>query len=96
MATAQDLDGESISHVTNVCKRLNTYTIFGTLERDGQNLYNACLLVGPNGLIASYRKIHLPSLGIDRFVTPGDKPFAVYDVKRIEDRHEYLLRRVVS
>ena len=26
-----------------------------------------------------YRKIHLPFLGMDRFTTPGDRPFAVHE-----------------
>ena len=50
------------------------------LERDGARLFNACALVGPTGLVANYRKIHLPFLGVDRFTTPGDRPFAVHDL----------------
>jgi predicted amidohydrolase len=38
------------------------------------------LLVGPQGQIGSYRKVHLPCLGIDRFTTPGDRPFAIHDL----------------
>ena len=53
---------------------------FGLLERDGTRLFNACVLVGPRGVIGSYRKVHLPYLGIDMFVDPGDRPFAVHDV----------------
>ena len=30
--------------------------------------------------MGSYRKVHLPFLGIDMFVDPGDRPFAVHDV----------------
>ena len=36
------------------------------------------MLVGPDGLIGTYRKTHLPFLGVDRFVTPGDE-FQVFD-----------------
>jgi predicted amidohydrolase len=43
-------------------------------------MYNSCVLVGPMGLIGSYRKIHLPFLGVDRFTTPGDRPFRVWDI----------------
>ena len=43
-------------------------------------IFNACALVGPNGFIAGYRKVHLPFLGVDRFTTPGDRPFAVHDL----------------
>jgi predicted amidohydrolase len=45
----------------------------GLLERDGDLLRNAAVLVGPEGLVGSYRKTHLPFLGVDRFVTPGDE-----------------------
>ena len=31
------------------------------------------MLVGPEGLVGSYRKSHLPFLGVDRFVAPGDE-----------------------
>ena len=55
------------------CARLGIHAITGLLERDGDTLYNAAILVGPDGLIGSYRKTHLPFLGVDRFVTPGDE-----------------------
>src|SRR6185312_7607954 len=42
-------------------------------------LFNACVLTGPRGVIGTYRKVHLPYLGVDMFVDPGDRPFAVHD-----------------
>ena len=42
------------------------------------------VLVGPKGVIGSYRKVHLPYLGIDMFTSFGDRPFDVHaagDVK---------------
>ena len=44
------------------------HVVCGLLERDGDTLYNAAVLVGPDGLIGTYRKTHLPFLGVDRFV----------------------------
>ena len=35
--------------------------------------------VGGDGVIGSYRKIHLPFLGIDMFTNYGDRPFAVQE-----------------
>ena len=55
------------------CARLGHPRVTGLLERDGDTLYNAAILVGPDGLIGSYRKTHLPFLGVDRFVMPGDE-----------------------
>jgi len=62
------------------CRRLGIWAVVGMLERDGDRLFNAAVLIGPSGPVAVYRKVHLPCLGVDRFVTPGDRPFAVFDL----------------
>jgi predicted amidohydrolase len=78
---AESLPGPSIEALATDCRELGTRVAVGLLERSpGGELYNACALVGPDGLLASYRKAHLPYLGVDRFVTPGDRPFAVHDL----------------
>jgi len=43
-------------------------------------MFNAAVHVGAEGVIASYRKVHLPYLGVDRFLDFGDRPFAVHVV----------------
>ena len=48
------------------------HVVCGLLERVGDDIYNAAVLVGPDGVIGSYRKTHLPFLGVDRFTVPGD------------------------
>jgi predicted amidohydrolase len=78
---AQSLPGPASESLAVDCRRLGVFAIAGLLER-GENgeLFNSCLLVGPQGYIGSYRKVHLPFLGIDRFATPGDRPFALHDL----------------
>src|SRR6185503_14381503 len=76
---AEPIPGPSTQRLTGVCRELDAHIIYGLLEADGQRLFNACVLVGPGGVVGSYRKIHLPFLGIDRFTTPGDRPFAVHE-----------------
>lgn len=75
---AESIPGPRCEHIANVCSELGVYAIFGMLETDGEKLFNACVLIGPDGVVGSYRKIHLPFLGIDRFVDPGDRSFAVH------------------
>ena len=78
---AQTLPGPASDALSAACRRLGVFSVVGLLERaKGGDLYNSCMLLGPDGLLAVYRKIHLPFLGVDRFVTPGDKPFAVQDL----------------
>jgi predicted amidohydrolase len=81
MPHAEPIDGPSIRAIHDECARLGMHAVFGLLERDGERLFNACALIGPKGLVGSYRKVHLPFLGIDRFVNPGDRPFAVHDAE---------------
>lgn len=76
---AEPIPGPSTERMAAACKRLNCHVVYGLLEADGKKVFNAAVLVGPKGVVASYRKVHLPFLGIDRFTTPGDRPFAVHN-----------------
>ena len=77
---AEEIPGPAVESLGNTCRRLDVFAVMGMLERSGDRLFNAAVLVGPRGLIGSYRKVHLPFLGIDRFNTPGDRPFQVWDI----------------
>jgi predicted amidohydrolase len=76
---AVSLDSGPVRTVVEACAGHDCYCVFGLLERDGSRLYNACILAGPDGVVGSYRKVHLPFLGIDMHADPGDRPFAVHD-----------------
>jgi 5-aminopentanamidase len=70
---AEEIPGPSTEALEEACRRTGVHVVCGLLERDGDRLHNAAVLVGPDGLVGSYRKTHLPFLGVDRFVTPGDE-----------------------
>ena len=84
MPWGESIPGASTEFMTRVCAETKSYVVYGTLAKVNDKLFNACVLVGPDGVIGSYRKIHLPFLGIDRFTTPGDRPFKVYDLGKIK------------
>jgi len=78
---AEPIPGPSTQTLAADCKRLGLWAVVGTLEQGEKGrLFNAAVLVGPDGHLATYRKVHLPCLGVDRFTTPGDRPFAVHDL----------------
>lgn len=79
LPVCEPIDGHSVKTVSQWCQSLDTMVVFGFLELDGEQVYNALALVGPQGLLGSYRKVHLPHLGIDRFTTPGKRDFQVTD-----------------
>ena len=73
MTFAEEVPGPSVEVLERECARLGMHTVCGLLERDEDRLRNAAVLVGPDGLIGTYWKTHLPFLGVDRFTTPGDE-----------------------
>lgn len=81
---AESIPGPSVEKMVAACKELGGHVVFGMLERDGDRVFNALALVGPNGLVGSYRKIHLPYLGVDKYTDFGDRQFAVHEVDGVK------------
>jgi predicted amidohydrolase len=79
-AFAETIDGRSSDAISEVCRETGAHAVVGFIEKDGPDFYNAAMLVGPDGVIGDYRKVHLPFLGVDRFLTPGDKPFRIFEL----------------
>lgn len=52
-------DSGSIKSWSKVAYERNVYIVSGITEIDGSDLYNTAVLIGPNGLIGKYRKLHL-------------------------------------
>lgn len=77
---AEPIDGPSSEAIAEACHKTGAYAVVGFIEKDGSNFYNAAMLVGPNGIAGSYRKVHLPFLGVDRFLKPGDRPFSIVEL----------------
>ena len=75
---AENIPGVSTQRLATCCRELGVYVVYGLLERADDKCYNAAVLVGPEGFIGKYRKIHLPFLGIDRFIDAGTEPFQMY------------------
>ena len=59
---AETIPGPSTEEIAKLAKELDVYVIFGMPERDKQDptiQYNSAAVVGPEGILGSYRKIHL-------------------------------------
>jgi predicted amidohydrolase len=79
LPVAETIPGPTTESILKLCRQLDVYVIIGLIEEDRGKYYNAAAFVGPHGLIGKYRKLHLPFLGIDRFLNHGDLPLKVYD-----------------
>jgi predicted amidohydrolase len=79
MPVAESIPGPSTDAVADACRSLGVHAVVGLLEKEEDRYYNASALIGPEGLIGTYRKLHLPYLGVDRFVHRGDLAPRVYE-----------------
>lgn len=77
---AEPLDGPSSQAIAEVCRETGSVVVVGFIERTDSSFYNAAMVVGPGGVAGNYRKVHLPFLGVDRFLKPGDRQFEVLDL----------------
>ena len=75
---AETVPGPSTEKIAAAAKRVGCTVVVGMLERSGERIYNAAAVVSPEGVAGTYRKVHLPYLGIDRFSALGDRPFPVF------------------
>jgi predicted amidohydrolase len=72
-------DGRTSRTLIQLARDHHVFIVAGLPERAGMNYYNSAILVGPNGFIGCYRKIHLFDTE-KAFFSPGDRGFAVYDI----------------
>jgi 5-aminopentanamidase len=72
MKHAETIPGPFTDTLMAAAVKTERWVAVGLLERQGGDLFNSALLIGPDGELHRYRKTHLPFLGVDRFVTPGD------------------------
>jgi predicted amidohydrolase len=74
---AETIPGPSTEAVEKTAKETKTHIIFGMpelSEKTQSTIYNTAVLVGPEGLIGKYRKMHLPTHSVfeeKRYFRPG-------------------------
>ncbi|HVP06218.1 MAG TPA: nitrilase-related carbon-nitrogen hydrolase, partial [Candidatus Acidoferrum sp.] len=73
--------GESqfVTFLTELCHNRHVHVVAGMNERDNDLLYNSAVLVGPDGLLGKYRKMHL-FLNEKDYFAPGNIGLPVFEV----------------
>lgn len=69
--SAQTLDGPLVSQLTDLSRNKGGLVAVGFAEREDENYYNSVVLVGSEGPLLNYRKLHLFDTELDGY-TPGD------------------------
>jgi len=63
---------DAIMAMAEMASATGKHVVFGFAGRDARGLYNGAVLATPEGAMKRYVKTHLPCLGLDRFVRPGN------------------------
>jgi len=72
-------DGQTTQALINLAKKKHLCIVAGLAERENDRCYNSAVLVGPDGFIACYRKLHL-FYHEKRWFEPGNAELGVYDI----------------
>ena len=80
LTAAEPVPGDVTDRLVGECRRLSIHVVVGMLEGVDGSIYNSAVLMGPDGVVATYRKTHLPDLGVDKLVRPGMAPYQVHDL----------------
>lgn len=73
-------NGSFVEKLSELTKSRNSVIVCGICERKGEYYYNSSVLIGPDGFVGKYQKIHL----FDReklFFQPGNGPLKSIEVK---------------
>lgn len=75
-SVAEPVNGETVTAWTTVAREFGGYVAGGFAERDNGAVYNTAVLVGPDGVVLHYRKLHLFA-GEKEVFAPGDRGLPV-------------------
>ncbi|MER0444525.1 carbon-nitrogen hydrolase family protein [Streptomyces sp. Edi4] len=78
---AEPADGPSARAIADIAVRHGLAVVYGYPEREGDAVYNAAQLIGPDGTrLANYRKTHLFGCFEQEAFTPGDQAVVQADL----------------
>jgi len=76
---AEPADGPTVQAVQAHCAAHQRWVVGGFAERTPEGVYNSAFVVGPDGPVGVYRKVHLFHEE-KRWFLPGDLGFPVFDL----------------
>lgn len=72
-------DSETVKYFEEICTEENLYLVAGIAEKEGVHCYNSSVLIGPQGYIGKYRKVHLFKEE-KKWFSPGNTGYNIWDI----------------
>ncbi|MBI1729174.1 hypothetical protein HY229_08605 [Candidatus Acetothermia bacterium] len=80
---AEPIPGPSTEFLTKLAVERGCHIVMGMPEKSGQKRFNSAVLIGPQGVVGSYRKAHLFDEEKLHF-QPGDRGFPVFEIHGVK------------
>ena len=77
------LTSPTVESLVQLCYERDLLLVTGFAERSGERIFNSALLIGPEGIIHTYRKIHLFNTEKEYFDS-GDTPLEPVEVRGVQ------------
>lgn len=72
-------NGKTTQFLITIARDFSCTVVAGLAEKHKDRLYNSAVVIKPNGIVGTYRKIHLFD-NEKKWFSPGDLPFQVWDI----------------
>ncbi|MCS6804485.1 MAG: nitrilase-related carbon-nitrogen hydrolase [Acidobacteriota bacterium] len=82
-AIAEPVPGPTTEFVQTLARRHGCHIVIGLAERAGHHIYNSAVLIGPDGVVGTYRKVHL-FYEEKNFFHPGDAGFPLFEIGEVK------------
>ena len=79
---AEEISGQTAEFLINLAKKTESIIVGGFVENDGEEIFNSAMIVTKEGVIDTYRKIHLYYK--EKFwFSPGNKPLKISKINGV-------------
>ena len=76
-------ESETVSSLVELCREKDMFLVTGFVEKSYDKIFNSALLLGPAGIIQTYRKLHLFNTE-KLYFDPGNLPLEVSEVRGVK------------
>jgi predicted amidohydrolase len=80
---AQEVPGPATERLTEAAAEADCHLVVGLAERSADRLFNSAALIGPQGVVGVYRKVHLFHEE-KLYFEPGDRGFPLFDIQGVK------------
>jgi len=73
----------TLSALVQLCRENSFHLVTGFAEKSGDKIFNSALLINGEGILQTYRKLHLFNTEAEYF-DPGDRPLQISEINGIQ------------